>query len=38
MALVRPAAPLPNSAAAAADPQREFAFSNGDFEYLAALA
>jgi chemotaxis protein methyltransferase CheR len=32
------AAALPNSGAAAADPQREFAFSKGDFEFLAALA
>ena len=39
MASVRAAvAALPNSGAAAPDPQREFAFSKGDFEYLAALA
>jgi len=39
MASVRPAAAaLPNPGAAAADPQREFAFSKGDFEFLAALA
>jgi chemotaxis protein methyltransferase CheR len=31
-------AALPNFGAAAADPQREFAFSNGDFEFLAKLA
>jgi chemotaxis protein methyltransferase CheR len=37
MASVRAAA-LPSSSAAAADPQREFAFSKGDFEFLAALA
>jgi chemotaxis protein methyltransferase CheR len=37
MASVRAAA-LPSSGAAAADPQREFAFSQGDFEFLAALA
>jgi chemotaxis protein methyltransferase CheR len=38
MAVVRAAAAaLPNSAAAA-DPQREFAFSKSDFEFLAALA
>src|SRR5260370_2916053 len=38
MALVRPAAALPSSGIAAADPQREFAFSRSDFEFLAALA
>jgi chemotaxis protein methyltransferase CheR len=38
MASVRAAAQLPISAAAAADPQREFAFSQADFEFLAALA
>src|ERR1700722_2232699 len=39
MASVRAAvAALPNSGAAAPDPEREFAFSKGDFEYLAALA
>jgi chemotaxis protein methyltransferase CheR len=39
MASVRPAAAaLLNPGAAAADPQREFAFSKGDFEFLAALA
>jgi len=38
MASVRPAAALPNSGTAAADPQREFAFSKHDFEFLAALA
>jgi chemotaxis protein methyltransferase CheR len=39
MASVRPAAAaLPNPGAATADPQREFAFSKGDFEFLAALA
>jgi chemotaxis protein methyltransferase CheR len=39
MASVRPAAAvLPNPGAAAADPQREFAFSKGDFEFLAGLA
>jgi chemotaxis protein methyltransferase CheR len=32
------AAAPPNSGAAAADPQREFAFSKGDFEFLARLA
>jgi chemotaxis protein methyltransferase CheR len=32
------AAKLPNPGAVAADPQREFAFSNGDFEFLAGLA
>jgi len=39
MAAVRPAAAvLPNPSAAAADTQREFAFSKGDFEFLAGLA
>jgi chemotaxis protein methyltransferase CheR len=39
MASVRAAAAaLPDSGVAAADPQREFAFSKGDFEFLAALA
>jgi chemotaxis protein methyltransferase CheR len=39
MASVRAAAAaLPGSGAAAADPQREFAFSKGDFDFLAALA
>jgi chemotaxis protein methyltransferase CheR len=39
MASVRAAAAaLPNSGATAADPQREFAFSKGDFEFLAKLA
>jgi chemotaxis protein methyltransferase CheR len=39
MALVRRAATAPpNSDLAAADTQREFAFSKGDFEFLAALA
>ena len=38
MALARPAAALPNSGIAAADPQREFAFSKSDFQFLAALA
>jgi chemotaxis protein methyltransferase CheR len=39
MAPVRPAAAaLLNPGAAAADPPREFAFSKGDFEFLAALA
>jgi chemotaxis protein methyltransferase CheR len=39
MAAVRGAATAsPNPGLAAADPQREFAFSKGDFEFLAALA
>jgi chemotaxis protein methyltransferase CheR len=38
MALVRPAAALPDPGIAAADPQREFAFSESDFQFLAALA
>jgi chemotaxis protein methyltransferase CheR len=39
MASVRTsAAKLPNSGAAAADAQREFAFSNADFAFLAKLA
>jgi chemotaxis protein methyltransferase CheR len=39
MAPVRAAAAaLPDSGVAAADQQREFAFSKGDFEFLAALA
>jgi chemotaxis protein methyltransferase CheR len=39
MALVRAAAGGPGQAgAAAAEPLREFAFSNGDFEFLAGLA
>ena len=38
MASVRTPAPLPLSGAVPADPQREFAFSNGDFEFLAKLA
>jgi chemotaxis protein methyltransferase CheR len=39
MASVRAAAAAPpNSGVAAAEPQREFAFSTGDFEFLAALA
>jgi chemotaxis protein methyltransferase CheR len=39
MASVGPAAAaVLNASAAAADPQREFAFSKGDFEFLAALA
>ncbi len=37
MALARPAAAL-NSGIAAAAPQREFAFSESDFQFLAALA
>jgi chemotaxis protein methyltransferase CheR len=38
MASIRTSAALPGPGAAAADPQREFAFSNGDFEFLAKLA
>jgi chemotaxis protein methyltransferase CheR len=39
MASVRTsAAALPNSGAVVADPQREFAFSNADFQFLAGLA
>jgi chemotaxis protein methyltransferase CheR len=35
---VRAAATVPEGCASAAEPQREFAFSTADFEYLAALA
>jgi chemotaxis protein methyltransferase CheR len=39
MASVRmSAAAVPNSGAVAAEPQREFAFSNADFQFLARLA
>jgi chemotaxis protein methyltransferase CheR len=38
MASVRTSAAPPNLGVAAADPQREFAFSNADFAFLAKLA